>query len=202
MNSQISSENDFKYKKNTVLKPKFNTVFLAESQGFEPWRRSSRLHDFQSCAFDHSANSPSSPICSRRGRKILYLKMRVPSRVFLIFLQFSCAASTFQNCGRLHDAGGRFSHFWNCERTSIYCMISSTTPSKSEYAAVERQIVVARVIPVAAGVVLVVFRAVVVYLRDLADDLLLGQGGRPAWPAPGRNPHPHVRIRAPRPDGP
>ena len=32
---------------------------MAESQGFEPWVRSSRTHDFQSCAFDHSANSPS-----------------------------------------------------------------------------------------------------------------------------------------------
>ncbi len=34
MNSKISSENDFKYKKYGI-KPKFNTVFLAESQGFE-----------------------------------------------------------------------------------------------------------------------------------------------------------------------
>ncbi len=31
---------------------------LAESQGFEPWRRFRRLHDFQSCSFDHSDNSP------------------------------------------------------------------------------------------------------------------------------------------------
>ena len=31
---------------------------LAESRGFEPRRRLRRLHDFQSCAFDHSANSP------------------------------------------------------------------------------------------------------------------------------------------------
>ncbi len=31
---------------------------LAESRGFEPRRRFRRLHDFQSCAFDHSANSP------------------------------------------------------------------------------------------------------------------------------------------------
>lgn len=30
----------------------FQCFYLAESQGFEPWRRSSRLHDFQSCAFD------------------------------------------------------------------------------------------------------------------------------------------------------
>ena len=34
MNSKISSENDLKYKKYGI-KPKFNTVFLAESQGFE-----------------------------------------------------------------------------------------------------------------------------------------------------------------------
>ena len=31
---------------------------MAESQGFEPWVRDYRTHDFQSCAFDHSANSP------------------------------------------------------------------------------------------------------------------------------------------------
>ena len=31
---------------------------LAESQGFEPWRRFRRLHDFQSCSFGHSDNSP------------------------------------------------------------------------------------------------------------------------------------------------
>ena len=31
---------------------------LAESQGFEPWRRFWRLHDFQSCSFGHSDNSP------------------------------------------------------------------------------------------------------------------------------------------------
>ena len=33
---------------------------LAESQGFEPWRRFWRLHDFQSCSFGHSDNSPCS----------------------------------------------------------------------------------------------------------------------------------------------
>ena len=31
---------------------------LAESQGFEPWVRYHPTHDFQSCALDHSANSP------------------------------------------------------------------------------------------------------------------------------------------------
>ena len=62
---------------------------LAESQGFEPWRRSSRLHDFQSCAFDHSANSPCSLICSRRGRKILYPINGIPSSLFPTFLKIS-----------------------------------------------------------------------------------------------------------------
>ena len=38
---------------------------MAESQGFEPWVRDYRTHDFQSCAFDHSANSPS-VFCSFR----------------------------------------------------------------------------------------------------------------------------------------
>ncbi len=32
----------------------------AESQGFEPWVRYHPTHDFQSCALDHSANSPGS----------------------------------------------------------------------------------------------------------------------------------------------
>ena len=31
---------------------------MAESQGFEPWVRYHPTHDFQSCALDHSANSP------------------------------------------------------------------------------------------------------------------------------------------------
>lgn len=38
---------------------------MAESQGFEPWVRDYRTHDFQSCAFDHSANSPSVFCCFR-----------------------------------------------------------------------------------------------------------------------------------------
>ncbi len=43
------------YKLNTGKK----TVHcLAESQGFEPWVRYHPTHDFQSCALDHSANSP------------------------------------------------------------------------------------------------------------------------------------------------
>ena len=33
-------------------------LFLAESQGFEPWDGYKPSHDFQSCALDHSANSP------------------------------------------------------------------------------------------------------------------------------------------------
>lgn len=37
MNSKISSENELKYKKYGI-KPKFNTAFLAESQGFEASR--------------------------------------------------------------------------------------------------------------------------------------------------------------------
>lgn len=32
---------------------------VAERQGFEPWLRYQRKHDFQSCAFSHSAISPS-----------------------------------------------------------------------------------------------------------------------------------------------
>ncbi len=44
--------------KKSVKIKHFNALRLAESQGFEPWVRSSRTHDFQSCAFDHSANSP------------------------------------------------------------------------------------------------------------------------------------------------
>ena len=35
-----------------------NLHCLAESQGFEPWVRYHPTHDFQSCALDHSANSP------------------------------------------------------------------------------------------------------------------------------------------------
>jgi hypothetical protein len=31
---------------------------LAESEGFEPSIRFWRIHTFQACAFDHSANSP------------------------------------------------------------------------------------------------------------------------------------------------
>lgn len=31
---------------------------VAERQGFEPWLRYQRKHDFQSCAFSHSAISP------------------------------------------------------------------------------------------------------------------------------------------------
>ena len=31
---------------------------MAESQGFEPWVPLKGTHDFQSCALDHSANSP------------------------------------------------------------------------------------------------------------------------------------------------
>jgi hypothetical protein len=33
-------------------------LYLAESQGFEPWKPFWSLHTFQACAFDHSANSP------------------------------------------------------------------------------------------------------------------------------------------------
>lgn len=32
--------------------------WLAERQGFEPWKRFGHLHTFQACAFDHSAISP------------------------------------------------------------------------------------------------------------------------------------------------
>ena len=39
-------------------RPKAPRKVLAESQGFEPWRRFRRLHDFQSCSFGHSDNSP------------------------------------------------------------------------------------------------------------------------------------------------
>ena len=60
--------------------PKKRCGFMAESQGFEPWVRDYRTHDFQSCAFDHSANSPNRPICSHRGRDILYRTCRVSSR--------------------------------------------------------------------------------------------------------------------------
>ena len=35
-----------------------NLHCMAESQGFEPWVRYHPTHDFQSCALDHSANSP------------------------------------------------------------------------------------------------------------------------------------------------
>ena len=87
MNSKISSENDLKYKKYGI-KPKFNTVFLAESQGFEPWRRSSRLHDFQSCAFDHSANSPFNFLPSQKARYIISYKTRFV-KCFLLFFYIS-----------------------------------------------------------------------------------------------------------------
>ena len=50
--------------KEKALNQTIPCFFLAESQGFEPWNRSSRLHDFQSCAFDHSANSPWSTCCA------------------------------------------------------------------------------------------------------------------------------------------
>ena len=42
---------------------------MAERRGFEPLRRYQRLHDFQSCAFDHSANSPWSRCCIIRNEK-------------------------------------------------------------------------------------------------------------------------------------
>ena len=33
-------------------------LFLAEARGFEPPRRLTRPHDFESCAFNHSATLP------------------------------------------------------------------------------------------------------------------------------------------------
>lgn len=35
-----------------------NFLFSAERQGFEPWNRFCRLHDFQSCLFSLSSISP------------------------------------------------------------------------------------------------------------------------------------------------
>src|SRR6516165_11730160 len=38
---------------------------MAEREGFEPSRRYKRLHDFQSCSFNHSDISPIKSQCSR-----------------------------------------------------------------------------------------------------------------------------------------
>ena len=37
---------------------------MAEREGFEPSIRGYRIHEFQSCAFDHSATSPALIIMS------------------------------------------------------------------------------------------------------------------------------------------
>lgn len=66
----------------------FQCFYLAESQGFEPWRRSSRLHDFQSCAFDHSANSPFNFLLSQKARYIIPCKM-CSVKYFLLFFYIS-----------------------------------------------------------------------------------------------------------------
>ena len=42
---------------------------MADRQGFEPWIPFRGIHDFQSCAFDHSANSPWSRRCIIRNEK-------------------------------------------------------------------------------------------------------------------------------------
>lgn len=69
---------------------------LAESQGFEPWVRDYRTHDFQSCAFDHSANSPyiynsscEAVFCLSLSDDIYYTAQGIQSQVFFyIFLFF------------------------------------------------------------------------------------------------------------------
>ena len=66
----LTSLKNAKTPKNIAIFRGFSS--LAESQGFEPWLRYQRKHDFQSCAFDHSANSPWSNIIAGT------LRMRLP----------------------------------------------------------------------------------------------------------------------------
>ena len=43
-----------------------STAFtMAERQGFEPWVRDNRTHDFQSCSFSRSDTSPCILLCNR-----------------------------------------------------------------------------------------------------------------------------------------
>ena len=56
-------------------------VVMAEREGFEPSVRFGRTHDFQSCAFDHSAISPNT-LCHKAKKffcKLLFYKKRVSS---------------------------------------------------------------------------------------------------------------------------
>ncbi len=43
----------------------------AESKGFEPLNRFCRLHAFQACAFDHSANSPIRAFFQRTAKLVI-----------------------------------------------------------------------------------------------------------------------------------
>ena len=45
---------------------------MAESQGFEPWVRYHPTHDFQSCALDHSANSPRQRMLTSHYYNVFY----------------------------------------------------------------------------------------------------------------------------------
>ena len=79
---------------------------LAESQGFEPWRRSSRLHDFQSCAFDHSANSPNIHLFSQRTRNIISDKPEFVKYFFQFFFSsFSILIFFLKNTPCANGAG-------------------------------------------------------------------------------------------------
>lgn len=40
-------------------------LYVAERQGFEPWVRYNRTHDFQSCSFSRSDTSPCILLCNR-----------------------------------------------------------------------------------------------------------------------------------------
>lgn len=49
-----------------------STAFtMAERQGFEPWVRDNRTHDFQSCSFSRSDTSPCILLCNRYLYSIL-----------------------------------------------------------------------------------------------------------------------------------
>ncbi len=90
----------------------FQCFYLAESQGFEPWRRSSRLHDFQSCAFDHSANSPNIELFSQRTRNIIPDKS-ASVKCFFTFISFFISPPRSEKKPCVLQRRAFDNHFWN-----------------------------------------------------------------------------------------
>ena len=83
---------------------------LAESQGFEPWRRFRRLHDFQSCSFGHSDNSP----CNAALASIAY----APSFGKAEFKD-ECDLFSPSNCRLLHEREGS-----SCSEAYVYVSLT------------------------------------------------------------------------------